>query len=106
MPARTLSWADAGLSCDEARFCCTQSQVPGITCMTPRALADDTAALLKPLSCQAIADASDPGTPFWPAIWLISADDVCVAVGCGPPCGIAVGSGCGCDACGARRRAA
>ena len=39
----------------------TQSHVPGITCMTPRALALETIALLKPLSCQPIAAASEPG---------------------------------------------
>jgi hypothetical protein len=38
-----------------------------MTCMTPRALALETIALLNPLSCQAIAAASEPGTPCWPA---------------------------------------
>src|SRR3954469_2151852 len=35
-----------------------------MTCMTPRALAAETIALLKPLSCQAIALASEAGTPL------------------------------------------
>src|SRR3954447_13517710 len=36
--------------------------------MIPRALATETIELLKPLSCHAIAAASDPGTPCWAAI--------------------------------------
>src|SRR3954454_21481484 len=39
-----------------------------MTCMIPRALATLTMALLKPLSCQAIAVASEPGAPLAPAI--------------------------------------
>src|SRR4051794_19884430 len=72
-----------------------------MTCITPRAFADDTAALLKPLSCQAIADASEPGTPCSAAIWPISAAFVRPAVGSGPACGIVVGAGWGADVCGA-----
>src|SRR3954447_5030638 len=34
-----------------------------MTCMTPRALAGEIIALLKPLSCQAMAAASDDGAP-------------------------------------------
>ena len=34
-----------------------------MTCMIPRALALETMALLLPLSCQAIAEASEAGTP-------------------------------------------
>ena len=45
------------------RFCSTQSHVPGMTCITPRALAEDTTPLLKPLSCHAMAEASEPDTP-------------------------------------------
>ena len=41
-----------------------------MTCITPRALALETMALLKPLSCQPIAAASEPGTPCSAAIWL------------------------------------
>ena len=62
-PARTLSEADCGFSGVAARFLLTQSHVPGMTCMMPRALADDTIALLNPLSCQAIAAASEAGAP-------------------------------------------
>jgi hypothetical protein len=62
--------------------------------MTPRALAEETAALLKPLSCQAIAEASEPSTPFCEAIWLISVALVRPGVGAGPePSGIVVGAG-------------
>ena len=41
----------------------TQLHVPGMTCMTPRALAGEIIALLKPLSCHAMAAASDDGAP-------------------------------------------
>ena len=58
-----------------------------MTCMTPRALAADTAALLKPLSCQATADASEPDTPCCAAIEPISPDVVCVGVGLGAAVG-------------------
>src|SRR5947209_6107121 len=40
-------------------------------CITPRAFALETAALLKPLSCQAIALASEAGTPSRTATWPI-----------------------------------
>src|SRR5689334_1014195 len=46
-----------------------------MTCMIPRALAMLTMALLKPLSCQAIAVASDEGAPLAPAI-----EPICDAV--------------------------
>src|SRR4051794_16771382 len=46
-----------------------------MTCMIPRALATLTIALLKPLSCQAIAVASDDGAPLAPAI-----EPICDAV--------------------------
>src|SRR4051794_41910617 len=59
--------------------------------MTPRALADDTTPLLKPLSCQAIAAASEPGTPWPAAIWAISEELVCAAVGYGAACGMLCG---------------
>src|SRR3954453_18333928 len=54
----------AGSSWRSARFFWTQSHVPGSTCITPRALALETIALLKPLSCHAIAEASEAGTPL------------------------------------------
>src|SRR5829696_2953593 len=71
-----------------------------MTCMTPRALAEETAELLKPLSCQATADASEPGTPCCAAIWPISDELVWPAVGVGDASGTVVGSGCGPDATG------
>src|SRR3954467_14537394 len=67
-PARTLSSADDGSRRVRARFACTHCHVPGRICMTPRALAPDSIALLLPLSCQAIAAASEPGAPCWAAI--------------------------------------
>src|SRR3954453_9278334 len=60
-PARTLSGADDGSRCVRARFAWTHCHVPGRICMTPRALAPESIALLKPLSCHAIAVARDPG---------------------------------------------
>src|SRR4051794_4410431 len=54
-----------------------------MTCMPPRALAELTMPLLKPLSCHAIAEASDGGTPFCAAM-LPTVDDVTrVPVGTG-----------------------
>ena len=47
----------------ELRLAWTQLHVPGMTCMTPRALAGEIIALLKPLSCHAMAAASDDGAP-------------------------------------------
>jgi hypothetical protein len=42
-----------------------------MTCMTPRAFALETIALLKPDSCHAIAAASEPGTPCSAAtLWM------------------------------------
>ena len=41
---------------------------PGRICITPRASALETRSLLKPLSCQAIASASEAGTPLAAAI--------------------------------------
>src|SRR3954453_3791812 len=66
--ARTLSAAEDGSRCVRVRFDCTHSQVPGRICMTPRALAPESIALLLPLSCQAIAAASEPGAPCCAAI--------------------------------------
>src|SRR3954454_22516707 len=59
-----LSVAECGSSVRSARFCWIQFHVPGITCMTPRALAPETMLLLKPLSCQATAAASEGETPY------------------------------------------
>src|SRR3954467_9470229 len=67
-PARTLSSADDGSRCVRERFACTHCHVPGRICMMPRALAPDSIALLLPLSCQAIAAASEPGAPCCAAI--------------------------------------
>src|SRR3954454_24156100 len=67
-PARTLSSADDGSRRVRARFACTHCHVPGRICITPRALAPDSIALLLPLSCQAIAAASEPGAPCCTAI--------------------------------------
>src|SRR3954464_9272393 len=70
-PARTLSTGEAGLRRVRERFACTHCQVPGRICMTPRAFAPESIPLLKPLSCHAIAVASELGAPCWAAIELI-----------------------------------
>ena len=69
-PPRTLSAADAGASGGPpvSSVCWIHSHVPGRICITPRASALETRSLLKPLSCQAIASASDGGTPLAAAI--------------------------------------
>src|SRR3954454_17334759 len=54
-----------------------------MTCITPRALAPDTIALLKPLSCQATAAASEGETPYCAAIDWTSAAPRRVGVGAG-----------------------
>src|SRR4051812_49835740 len=54
-----------------------------MTCMTPRAFALETIALLNPLSCQAIAEASEPGTPLRPATVAMSAELTRPGVGAG-----------------------
>ena len=56
-------------------------------CITPRALAAETIALLNPLSCQAIAVASDPGTPWLAAIEAISPALSRPGTGFGEACG-------------------
>src|SRR3954462_14159874 len=87
-PAPTLSIGEAGSRWRLARFVCTHSHVPGITCMTPRALEAETIALLKPLSCQATAAARSAGTPLRVATALMSAavtrPDVATGVAAGP----------------------
>ena len=69
-----------------------------MTCMTPRALALETIALLKPLSCQAIAVASEGETPWAAATDWTSAAPTRVAVGSGAACGTTVAAGAGCEA--------
>ena len=59
MPKQTLTWMFVR-SAPQSRMSFFQC---GITCMTPRALAEETIPLLKPLSCHAIAAASEDGTP-------------------------------------------
>src|SRR3954462_5391475 len=94
-PAVTLSDADVGLSGRPARLRCTYSHVPGITCITPRALAPDTIPLLKPLSCQAMAEASEGGTPLAAATdWTVEAPTR-VGVGSGAAAGTTVAAGAG-----------
>ena len=51
--------------------------------MTPRAFAGDTSALLKPLSCHAIAAASDAGAPCCAASALTCSAPSRVGVGTG-----------------------
>src|SRR5918998_762331 len=65
--------------------------------MTPRALADDTIALLKPLSCHAIAAASEGETPCCAATDWMSAAPTCVGVGTGSAAGT-TGAGAGSEA--------
>src|SRR5687767_3650737 len=72
-----------------------KSQVPGITCITPRALADETIPLLNPLSCQAIALASEGETPCAAAIWAISPSVTLPGVGLGAASGTTVVAGAG-----------
>src|SRR5919204_6183301 len=54
-----------------------------MTCITPRALAADTIALLKPDSCQAIAVASADGAPLFAAIDATSEELSRTGVGLG-----------------------
>src|SRR3954452_5463664 len=66
-----------------------------MTCITPRALAADTMALLKPLSCQAIAAASEGETPLAEATdWTVEAPTR-VGVGSGAAWGTTVAAGTG-----------
>src|SRR3954453_11633531 len=89
-PAFTLSAGEDGSSGPE-RFCSTHCHVPGITCITPRAFADETMPLLKPLSCHATADASEPDTPCCAAIELISLELVWPGAAYGAACGTRCG---------------
>src|SRR5712671_1580234 len=82
----------SGLSWRSARLCWTHCQVPGSTCITPRALAAETIPLLKPLSCQAIAEASEAGTPLRLATIAMSAAVTRPGVGAGDAAGTTAGA--------------
>src|SRR3954454_11349685 len=82
----------AGSSLRSARFFWTHAQVPGRTCITPRAFALETIALLKPLSCQAIAEASEAGTPLRLATIAMSEALTRPGVGAGAPAGTTAGA--------------
>src|SRR3954451_18168390 len=69
-----------------------------MTCMTPRALAAETIALLKPLSCQAIALASEAGTPLAAATDCTADAPTRVGVGSGAALGMTRAAGAGCAA--------
>src|SRR4051795_10614324 len=69
-----------------------------MTCMTPRALAAETIALLKPLSCQAIALASEAGTPLAAATERTAEAPTRGGVGSGAAFGTIRVAGAGCAA--------
>src|SRR4029453_17850607 len=69
-----------------------------MTCITPRGLAEDTIELLKPLSCQAIAVASEGETPWAAATDCTSAGPTRVLGGPGAATGTPVAAGAGCEA--------
>src|SRR5215208_2108465 len=71
-----------------------------MTCITPRAFAEETIALLKPLSCQAIAAAREGETPCNAATDWTSEAPTVAAVGTGSACGTTVCAGSGVAACG------
>src|SRR3954449_8888382 len=96
-PACTLSAAELALRGDTARLLLIHDQVPGRICITPRALALDTRSLLKPLSCQPIALASDDGTPWAAAISEIVVELTRSGVGYGGALGTTVFDGAGDD---------
>src|SRR5215207_3446262 len=66
--------------------------------MTPRAFADETIELLKPLSCHAIAAASEGATPYWAATDWMSPAPTLAGVGTGSAAGT-TGAGAGSSAC-------
>src|SRR5215217_7759663 len=66
-----------------------------MTCITPRAFAEDTIELLNPLSCQAIAAASEGETPCSAATDWTSEAPTVVAVGSGAASGTTVCAGSG-----------
>src|SRR5215213_8814090 len=67
-----------------------------MTCITPRALADETMLLLNPLSCQAMAAASEGETPCAAATDWTSPALTVVGVGSGSAAGT-TGAGAGSD---------
>src|SRR5436190_13800182 len=69
-----------------------------MTCITPRAFALETIALLNPDSCHAIADASEAGTPLRAATAAMSAEVTRPVDAYGAACGTRVVAGAGCDA--------
>src|SRR3954468_998890 len=88
--------AEFGLSgLPPVRLLFTHSHVPGMICMTPRAFALETIALLKPDSCQPIALAMLAGTPCSAAIWAICDELTRSFVGFGAAAGTIVGAGAG-----------
>src|SRR3954465_5627922 len=89
----------SGLPFVRLRF--TQSQVPGMICMTPRAFALETIELLKPDSCHAIAFARPAGTPCSAATCAIWAELRRSGVGFGAAAGTTVWAGAGAELCGA-----
>src|SRR5699024_2362630 len=76
---RRIATPAVTLSCGSSRFSSrpTRSEAhcpeEGITCITPTALAGETAAGLNPDSCCAIASASAGSTPMRWAVWRIMA---------------------------------
>src|ERR1044072_4595903 len=71
-----------------------------MTCITPRALAEETTPLLNPLSCHAICAAKEGRTPCSAATDWMSAAPWRVVVGAGLACGMTVWAGSGEDAWG------
>src|SRR3954464_2336358 len=71
-----------------------------MTCITPRALAEDTIELLNPLSCQAMAAAREGETPCSAATDWTSEAPTRAAVGSGAAFGTTVCAGSGVEACG------
>src|SRR3954452_8689310 len=69
-----------------------------MTCMTPRAFALDTIPLLNPDSCQAIADASEAGTPLRLATAAMSDELTRPDEAYGAAFGAGGAAGAGCDA--------
>src|SRR5213082_3559882 len=96
LPALTLSIAEFGSSATCERFCSTHVHVPGSTCITPRAFADETTALLNPLSCQATAAASEGERPCCAATCPTCDEVRRTGDGLGGAWGRVVGAGWGC----------
>ena len=70
-----------------------------MTCITPRALAVETAALSKPLSCQAIAAASEAGAPCSAASCLTRSAVRMPGVATGEAAGTTRTAGAGAEVC-------